>query len=115
MREALELSAVGVSVVFCVLGLMALVVALLRRLDLRWQAAEAAEDAARVDREPTIDTTTLAIISAAVFVALQGRGRVRKVRRLLPAEQPGSAWGLQGRLTIQGSHVVHRTSDRQGT
>ena len=113
LLRGLELSAVGFSVVFGVLTLMAAVVTLLKRLDDRWQAAEAAEKAAARDREPTIDDTTLAIISAAVFVALQGRGRVTKVRRLRPTDRKGGAWALQGRLSIQGSHVVPRATDRQ--
>lgn len=112
-RQGLELSAVGFAVVFGVLSVMAIVVSLLKRLDGRWQAAEAADKAAALEREPTIDDTTLAIISAAVFVALQGRGRVTKVRRLRPTDRKGGAWALQGRLSIQGSHVVPRATDRQ--
>lgn len=108
MRMGLELAGVGLMVVFSVLTIMALVVTGLQRLDARWQAAEAAQDDARTEAEPTIDATTLVIISAAVFTVFQGRAHIKKVRRLLPSENPSTAWSMQGRLSVQGSHVIPR-------
>ena len=54
-RQGLELSVIGFAVVFGVLSVMAVVVSLLKRLDDRWQAAEAEQKAAALTREPTID------------------------------------------------------------
>jgi Na+-transporting methylmalonyl-CoA/oxaloacetate decarboxylase gamma subunit len=110
MNDALtygfELAGIGLLVVFSVLSLLAIAVNLLQRLDARWQANEKVEHAALTEAPPTIDTTTLVLISAAVFTATQGRGHIKTVRRLMPSEHPNSAWALEGRLNVQGSHYI---------
>ncbi len=103
-----SLAIVGVLIVFGVLALIATVVALLKRLDDRWQDHEARQKAAAVDKEPTIDDTTLVLISAAAAVAVDGRFRVRRIRRLLSPKQKRTPWSAQGRLILQGSHAVKR-------
>lgn len=102
----------GIIIVFLVLTLIAAVVALFRRLDDRWQAAEtrAAETATEKDR--TIDETTLVLIAAACATAVGGRFRVRRIRRLLSPRQKRTPWSAQGRLKLQGSHVVERKKQR---
>ncbi len=104
MTQGLVLAAVGFVIVFTVLGLIASVVALIGRLDAGWSAQESVRDRAATDKAPTIDDTTLVLISAAVATLLQGRGRVRRIRRLQRGLSE-SAWSRQG-LSIH--HQSHR-------
>ena len=103
-----SLAIVGILIVFGVLALIATVVAILKRLDDRWQDHEARQLAAAGDKEPTIDNTTLVLISAAAATAVGGRFRVRRIRRLLSPRQKRTPWSAQGRAVLQGSHVVRR-------
>lgn len=107
MSEALEISLVGIAIVFVVLAMTAGVVALMGRLDRRWQQREAEEAEAALVSEPTIDATTLVLISAAVATYLQGRYRIRSVRRVA-VPQRSHGWSAQGRAVLMGSHVVPR-------
>ena len=106
--EMVELALAGIAIVFLVLALISLVVALFKRLDDRWLAAEERSREAAVTKEPTIDETTLLLISAACATVVGGRFRVRRIRRLLSPRQKRTPWSAQGRLTLQGSHVVER-------
>ena len=108
-REMGILALSGIFIVFLVLTLIAMVVALFKRLDDRWQAAEIKAREAAVEKEPTIDETTLVLIAAACATVAGGRFRVRRIRRLLSPRQRRTPWSAQGRLTLQGSHVVERT------
>jgi Na+-transporting methylmalonyl-CoA/oxaloacetate decarboxylase gamma subunit len=108
-----SLTIVGILIVFGVLALIASVVAVLKRLDDRWQDHEARQAIAAVDKEPTIDNTTLVLISAAAAVAVGGRFRVRRIRRLLSPRQKRTPWSAQGRLILQGSHAVKRKRDQR--
>ncbi len=103
-----SLTIAGILIVFSVLALIAIVVALLKKLDARWQDHEHRLDVAAVHKTPTIDDTTLVLISAAVATTVRGRFRVRRIRRLLSPRRTRSAWSAQGRLTLQGSHAVRR-------
>ncbi|GMV39054.1 MAG: hypothetical protein AMXMBFR64_07700 [Myxococcales bacterium] len=99
--DALTFSALGMLIVFAVLAALAVFIGLLRRLDARWQAAP-------TEPTQTIDDTTLVIIAATVATLLGGRGRVRSIRRVLPSDGPASVWSMQGRASLQGSHVITR-------
>ncbi len=103
-----SLAIAGIMIVFGVLALISLVVALLKKLDGRWQDHERRVDEAAVTREPTIDNTTLVLISAAVATVVQGRFRVRRIHRLLSPKRKRTPWSAQGRLILQGSHTVRR-------
>ena len=103
-----NLALVGILIVFGVLSLIALVVALLKKLDDRWQDHENRQATEALSRTPTIDDTTLILISAAAAVAVGGRFRVRRIRRLLSPRQKRTPWSAQGRLILQGSHAVKR-------
>lgn len=107
-QEGLLLSAVGLGIVFGVLTAIAGCVLVMRRLDDAWQVREARDNEAAFDREPTIDTTTLVVIAAAVTTLFEGRGRIQRIWRLPPSESPTSAWAQQGRSTLQGSHMFTR-------
>lgn len=110
-KRTLNLSLVGIVVVFAVLSLIALVVGLIRRLDDGWQVREEAAAAAALSREPTIDETTVVLIAAACATVITGRHRVRRIRRLLSPTQKRTPWSAQGRLILQGSHTVDRKSN----
>lgn len=109
----LEITLVGLGVVFLGLLLVAAAIALMRRLDERWREGERRSEAAALERTPTIDSTTLVLIAAAVATMVGGRHRIRGVRRLLPGESAASAWAVTGRAVLQGSHVIaHRPRGR---
>ncbi len=107
-REMGDLAIAGVCIVFGVLTLIALVVAIFKRLDNRWQAHEAALEEAAVDLTQSIDDITLLLISAAAATAVGGRFRVRRIHRLLPMSTKRTPWSSQGRLILQGSHSITR-------
>ncbi len=114
-KEVWALVVLGFGIVFAVLALIALVVAWIRRLDDSWQAREKAQEDEALAREPTIDATTLVLIAAAVTTVLKGRGRIHKIRRLLPADSPSSAWSAQGRLAVHGSHIITKKQSKDRT
>lgn len=107
-NEMGALAVTGLVVVFGVLALIATVVTLFKRLDDRWKDHEARLAASATGKEPTIDATTLVLISAAVATVVAGRFRVRRIRRLLPIRTKRTPWSAQGRLILQGSHVIER-------
>lgn len=102
----LEITLVGMGVVFVGLLLVTAAISLMRRLDERWQAGERQGETAALLATPTIDSTTLVLIAAAVATMVGGRARIRGVRRLLPGESAASAWAVTGRAVLQGSHVI---------
>jgi Na+-transporting methylmalonyl-CoA/oxaloacetate decarboxylase gamma subunit len=108
LRLGLGIGAVGILIVFAVLTLIALLVVLIGKLDARWQDEERRREEASLERTPTIDTTTAVVIAAAAATYVGGRVRVRAVRRLLSPDLEKSPWSVQGRATLQGSHVVSR-------
>ena len=109
--RTLNLSLVGIVVVFGVLTLIAGVVGTIRKLDDGWQSREKAADEAALVKEPTIDATTAVLIAAACATLITGRHRVRRIRRLLSPKQKRTPWSAQGRLILQGSHTVGRKSN----
>ena len=102
----IRFSVIGILIVFMVLAVIAMAVAFMKRLDLGWQDKEQKREAAAVHKDPTIDTTTLVLITAAVATMLKGRYHIRSIRRLLPKNAPRSSWSMQGRAILHGSHVV---------
>ncbi len=108
MNFSLSFAAIGISIVFAALAIISAVVALMRRADDRWQAHEQAQKAAAVEREPTIDNTTIVLIAAAVATFVQGRHHIRRVRRLLPSDAKRGPWSTQGRAVLHGSHIMHK-------
>lgn len=104
------LTVVGMGIVFAVLALIVGIIALMSRLDQRWQAAEKSAREQTIDAEPRIDHLTAVLIAAACATYIGGRVHVRSVRRLLSADAASSPWSAQGRAVLQGSHVVTRRS-----
>ena len=102
----LEISLIGMGVVYLGVLLVTGAITLMRRLDERWQTAERQSEADALMAAPTIDSTTLVLLAAAVATMVAGRHRIRGVRRMLPGESAASAWSVTGRAVIQGSHVM---------
>jgi Na+-transporting methylmalonyl-CoA/oxaloacetate decarboxylase gamma subunit len=108
LQFSLQFSAVGILIVFVVLWIITGTVSLIRKLDESWQAREEREAAAAYEKEPTIDSTTLVLITAACATMIQGRFHIRQVRRLMSrTAQPGT-WSVAGRAILLGSHVVSK-------
>ncbi len=111
--EMVAVTLTGLVTVFGVLALISLVVAFFRRLDDHWQRQEEKAAQARARRSPTIDNTTLVLIAAAAATAVDGRFRVRRIRRLLSPRAQRTPWSAQGRLILQGSHTVQRRGKKR--
>ncbi len=110
-NEMASLAVAGIAIVFGVLAVIAMVVGLLKKLDERWQKAEARVAAEAIDQPQDIDETTLILIATAAAVAAGGRFRVRRIRRLLSPRTKRTPWSAQGRLILQGSHMPRRKRD----
>lgn len=102
----LNITVVGVIVVFLSLSLISVVIALIRRVDENWQKREDIQNKEALAKEPTIDNITLVLIAAAAATMIQGRFYIKKVRRLLPGDAVRGPWSMQGRSVLLGSHVV---------
>ncbi len=109
---ATEITLVGLGVVFVALWVIVGVVSIMRRLDVKWQAREEAAEEAAFGKSPTIDYTTLVLISAAVATVFLGRARIRRVRRILGADFVSSPWSVTGRAVLQGSHIITKATPR---
>ena len=109
--STLTFSLMGIGIVFTVLATIAGIIFLLQRLDQRWsqqeqQSREQRNDLANPSREPTIDTTTLVLISASVATVLQGRYYIKSIRKLPSTAARRGSWTVQGRAVQHGSHTV---------
>jgi Na+-transporting methylmalonyl-CoA/oxaloacetate decarboxylase gamma subunit len=108
LSYSLNFAVVGISIVFGALVIISVIIALVRRLEDRWHAHETKDKAEALTKEPTLDNTTLVLISAAVATMIQGRFHIRKVRRLMPRDAMKGPWSVQGRAILHGSHVSRR-------
>jgi len=106
---SLKFAVIGILVVFGALAVISIAVSIIRRLDQQWEYREESEDVAALEKDQSIDTTTLVLIAAAAATMIKGRFHIRRVRRLLPkqAAQAGP-WSKEGRAILHGSHVVPR-------
>ena len=104
----LNFALIGITIVFVALSIIAIAVALIKRVDDSWQAREKRQRNEALDKDQSIDSITLILITAAAATMIQGRFHIRKVRRLLPRGAPKSPWSLEGRAILHGSHVVPR-------
>ena len=105
-----SLALAGLVIVFAVLSLIALVVSFFKRLDDHWQEQEKKAADRSLTRTPTIDDTTLVLLTAAVATVVSGRFKVHRIHRLLSPRTKRTPWSAQGRVTLQGSHTVQRPS-----
>jgi len=108
LRFALNLTLVGIAIVFGVLALMALVIKIVRRSDEGWRVKEKQREVDALEKRPNLDATTALLIAAAVATVVGGRHRVRSVRRLMPQGAKASSWSAQGRAELMGSHSITR-------
>jgi Na+-transporting methylmalonyl-CoA/oxaloacetate decarboxylase gamma subunit len=104
----LSFALIGIAIVFVALSIIAIAVALIKRLDDGWQAREKRQRNEALEKDQSIDSITLVLIAAAAATMIQGRFHIRKVRRLLPLSAQKSPWSVEGRAILHGSHVVPR-------
>ena len=104
----INITIVGLIIVFLCLSLIATFVRLMGWWDSRGLEREAAQEKAAFHKPQTIDETTLVLISAAVATLIQGRFHIRSVRRITTGESTTSPWSMQGRAVLHGSHVIHK-------
>lgn len=115
---ALQLTAVGMAVVFMGLLILVFVLILFQRLD-QWITQRRSTPSPEgtvasnpiVAAEPTallqgVRPETIVVIAAAISVALSQRVRVKRVRYIGFASE--NVWARQGRVTIMGSHKPKR-------
>ena len=69
-------------------------------LEGRVRAAETAEE--------EVSAETIIILAAAVTSYLGKRVRIRSARRVQTAVGGASPWAQQGRISVQGTHQLHR-------
>jgi Na+-transporting methylmalonyl-CoA/oxaloacetate decarboxylase gamma subunit len=112
LQQNLPLALVGLLIVFMVQIIIALTISGIRQLDEKWRFQEKIDNAEAFDREPTVDATTVVLLSAAAATVLLGRFRIRSIRRLMPADHKRSPWSAQGRSRLQGSHSIERKNVR---
>jgi len=106
MEFILRFSLVGILIVFAALTIIAIAITWIRKADDGWQAKETKLAEEALDKEPTVDTTTLLLISAACATIVGGKFFIRSVRRLRPMDTGIGPWAHQGRSVLLGSHIV---------
>jgi len=106
LQFGLNFAVIGIIIVFSALIIVSFTVFLIRKIDDNWKMREDRQEEQAQTREPTIDTTTLVLITAAAATMIAGRFHIRKVRRLLPRDAKGGPWSMEGRAILHGSHVV---------
>lgn len=112
MKQGLEFTAVGLSIVFAVLLLIAGFVALIRKVDTILIGRDK-HGSAEARKEPSnLDELTQVLIAAAAATLLQGRARIRSIHRVQNNGMARSPWSQQGRAILQGMHVISKKSNR---
>jgi Na+-transporting methylmalonyl-CoA/oxaloacetate decarboxylase gamma subunit len=102
----LNITIIGISIVFLALIIISAAISFIKRLDDRWETREKMQTEAALDKDQSIDTTTLVLIAAAVATMIQGRYHIKRIRRLLPRGGEKGPWSVHGRAVLLGSHVV---------
>lgn len=105
---SLKFAVIGILLVFGALAFITFAITVTRRLDAKWESREEKEERSALDKDQSIDTTTLVLIAAAAATMIQGRFHIRRVRRLMPTHSESGPWSKQGRAILHGSHVVPR-------
>jgi len=104
----LRVAMVGWAITYGSLALIGIVIAVIRKIDDRWEQREERQAHEALQKTPTIDDTSLVLITAACATMIAGRFHIRSVRRLLPVDAKRSPWSAQGRAVLHGSHIVSR-------
>jgi len=112
MEQGLEFTAVGLSIVFVVLLMIACFVALIRKVD-TFMLERGKRCTAKKDKDlPNLDETTMVLIASAIATLLKGRTRIRSIRRVRNNGPARSPWSLQGRASLHGIHVISKKTSR---
>ncbi|RMH74001.1 MAG: hypothetical protein D6675_00990 [Gemmatimonadetes bacterium] len=104
-----KISAIGISIVFGALIVIAWILSLFDRVDTlltRSKSPQTGDASVVSDSVHGVSPEVVAAISAAVLAAY-GKARIRKIRyRSGPAE--ASSWSIQGRATVMASHRIEK-------
>lgn len=103
----LQLTAIGMGVVFLALSVVSIIISLFDRFGREKQPVAEQSQTAPVVAEPEtgeILPEVIAVISAAVAEAVGKKARVTHIRQSVSS----TAWQRQGRATIMASHVTKR-------
>ncbi len=106
MTFALNLTFAGLVVVFVSLTLISLAISFMRWLDAKATPYKAPQVKDSVE-DQNIDNLTLVLISAAAATMINGRFRIKTVRRMVTRASSHSGWSNQGRSVLMGSHSVN--------
>ena len=107
----LEITFVGLIIVFAVLGIIAMMISLIRTIDEKWLEKEKIEKIEATEKEATIDALTLVLISSAVTAVLgMKRHNIKKIKLI---KNSRTSWSLTGRQTIMGSHKLNKTGGHE--
>ncbi len=108
--DSILYSIIGFSIVFSVLLLLVVMVYIFNWADEKLvtrQLVKVKDDGVNKKMQG-IDDTTLVLLSAAVATYFNGRAYITKVRVLPNKPRVGSSWNVQGRIALQGSHVLKK-------
>ena len=108
--QVLNLTFVGLIIVFSVLAIISFTISMVRKLDDKWQTYEKEHREAATEKTQTIDNVTLVLISATVATVVGGRFNIHKVR-VLSTRAKRTPWSSQGRAVLLGSHTISRKND----
>ena len=111
-----EITVVGLTVVFIALALLAWMLSYFDRID-AWVTKrktksqdQTAETATEKSVDEGISPEIIAAISAAVAVAIGRKVKIKHVRYRRQAANP--TWQTQGRATIMASHTINRPKNQ---
>jgi Na+-transporting methylmalonyl-CoA/oxaloacetate decarboxylase gamma subunit len=110
IAQGLNVSFIGIVIVFGILGFISAMVALIGILDRNWTRREQKQTGESLIKPQNIDDISLVLIAAAVATVIKGRHRIRRVTRVRPASG-SSVWSIQGRSVLLGSHTITKSHD----
>jgi sodium pump decarboxylase gamma subunit len=112
----IEITVVGLTVVFIALALLAWILSYFDRID-NWVTNHRSksqdamvESAAEKPVDEGISPEIIAAISAAVAVAIGSKVKIKHVRYRRQTANP--TWQTQGRATIMASHTINRPKNQ---
>jgi len=108
LQFGINITLVGLVIVFTALCLIALFIKLISKLDKTFIKAEKKQKHEAINRgknEPGIDDITLIIIAAAVCAILGKKSKIRKIKKI---DNQKNTWATAGRLTLMASHSLKK-------
>jgi len=108
---SLELAVVGMSVVLTALIFFSFIIWLMKFIDAKISSSKVQntinETKPEMHELNESDDNLIAVISAAVYVALGKKARIKHIQFLDTQTQDGS-WAVAGRLNVMSSHNINK-------